>query len=120
VRHEQHRSRETVERALELFDRGDVEVVRRLIEDETVHSSSREQSNQHARPLAVRQRRGVTQDMICAETELCEQRSSRLLAHPACLGERRQQRPLRELDTLLSQLAQHDTRPAPERALDEG
>src|SRR6266478_280778 len=95
-------------------------MVRGLVEGETVHSSSREQSNQRARPLAWRQRRGVTQDLICAETELREQRSSRLFARSACLGERRQQRPVRELDTLLSQLAEHDTRPAPECAFGEG
>ena len=39
MRHEQHGAAETVERTLELLDRRDVEMVRRLVEHETIHAA---------------------------------------------------------------------------------
>ena len=66
---------EGVERALELLDRGDVEMVRRLVEHEAVHAARREQRQQCARALARRQRRRIAQDVIRSETELRQQRA---------------------------------------------
>ena len=47
-----------VERLLELLDRGQVEVVRRLVEHEAVHAARREQRERRPRALARRQRVG--------------------------------------------------------------
>jgi len=52
VRHEHDRAVVCVERALELFDRRDVEVVRRLVEDETVDAARSEQRQDRTRSLS--------------------------------------------------------------------
>jgi len=52
VRHEHDRSIEGLERALELFDRRDVEMVRRFVEHETVDAARRQQREHGARALA--------------------------------------------------------------------
>ena len=52
VRHEQHRAAERVERLLELFDRRQVEVVGRLVEDQEVDLAGLEQGERGARALA--------------------------------------------------------------------
>jgi len=49
---EQNRPGESVERALELLDCSYVKMVRRLVENETVHAASGEQSDHRARALA--------------------------------------------------------------------
>ena len=49
---EQHGAREGVERGFELLDRGDVEVVRRLVEHERVHARGLEQGQCGPRALA--------------------------------------------------------------------
>ena len=52
VRDEQHRAVVAGERALELLDRLDVEMVRRLVEDEAVDAARGEQREHRARALA--------------------------------------------------------------------
>jgi hypothetical protein len=80
VCHEQNCSGETVERELELLDRGDIEMVRGLVEDEAVDAPGGEQGNQRPCPLAGRERRRVAEDVVGAEAELREQGSSSFLA----------------------------------------
>jgi len=75
VRHEQHGAGETVERTLELLDRRDVEMVRRLVEHETVHPAGGQEGDQRTRALAGRERGCVAQDVVGAEPELREQRA---------------------------------------------
>ena len=82
MRHEQHRAVVAGERALELLDRLDVEVVRRLVEDEAVDAARGEQREHGARALARRQRRRRAQDVVCAEAELREQRARLLGEQP--------------------------------------
>src|SRR2546430_9253981 len=70
------RSLEGLERGLELLDRRQVEVVRRLVEDEAVHAASRRERERRARPLARREAASRPQDVVGAETELGEDRKS--------------------------------------------
>ena len=80
----------TRERGLELLDGLEVEVVRRLVEDEEVHRPRLELREMGARPLAGREARAGTADVIGAEPELREQRP-RLLGRrgPCARGTRR-------------------------------
>src|SRR5438105_12036170 len=55
VRHEDDGALEGLERGLELLDRRQVEVVRRLVEDEAVHAARRRERERRARPLAWRE-----------------------------------------------------------------
>ena len=57
VRHEQDGAVVAAERALELLDRLDVEVVRRLVEDEAVDAAGGQQCETGAGALARRERR---------------------------------------------------------------
>ena len=76
MRDEQDCPGESVECSLELLDRRHVEVVRRLVENETVHAASREERDQRARALARAtaslrragrgRRRGRTSRAVCA------------------------------------------------------
>jgi len=52
VRDEDQRSVEHAQRALELLDRGQVEMVRRLVEDEAVHAARLQQRERRAAPLS--------------------------------------------------------------------
>ena len=106
MRHEQNRPGINVERALELLDRSNVKVVRGLVEDETVHTASREQSDQRARALARRERARVAQHVVGAKAELREQRAGRFFVHARGLRECRQQGAHRELASLLSDLTE--------------
>jgi len=52
VRDQHHRPLERVERTLQLLDCRDVEMVRRLVEDEAVDAARGEERDQRPRPLA--------------------------------------------------------------------
>ena len=61
------------ERRLELLDRLQVEVVRRLVEHEAVDAAGLQLGEVRARPLARRERRAGPLDVVGAEVELGEQ-----------------------------------------------
>ena len=65
---------ERLERGLELLDRLEVEVVRRLVEHEAVDAAGGEQRQSRARALAGREARRRAADVVLAERELREQR----------------------------------------------
>src|SRR6266576_167706 len=99
------------EAALELLDRLDVEVVRRLVKDEAVHTAGCEQGQARARALARRQRRSRAKDVVCAEAELREQRAGRLgIEVPEDLEQRLLPGKCRPV---LLELAEHGSRPDP-------
>ena len=84
---EQEGAVEGFECLLELLDCGQVEMVRRLVEDEEIHASSLEQGKAGSGALAGRERCGRTHDLMDAETELREQGSdlsSRPVGDLAC------------------------------------
>jgi hypothetical protein len=78
VRHEDDRPVKRIEGPLEFLDRGDVEVIRRLVEDETVDTPRGEQREHGPRSLARRQRARFAADVVGAEAEL-RQQSPRVL-----------------------------------------
>jgi hypothetical protein len=49
---QQHGSVEGVKRALELLDRRHIEVVRRLVQNQTVDAARREEGEERARPFS--------------------------------------------------------------------
>ena len=73
MRDEQDGPVECVERPLQLLDRRNVEMVRRLVEDQAVDAARREQRDQRPRALAGRKRCRVAQDVVGAEAELGQQ-----------------------------------------------
>ena len=75
MRDEDHSSVVAGEAALELLDRLDVEVVRRLVEDEAVDAAGGQEREAGAGALARRQRLGRAEDVVGAEAELREQRA---------------------------------------------
>ena len=64
-----------VEGDLQLFDRRQVEVVGRLVEHEQVDLAGHQHGERRPRPLARRQRRRWSQDVVGDEAELGEQRA---------------------------------------------
>src|SRR5579884_1564644 len=76
-----------LERALELLDRLEVEVVGRLVEGEAVHPARREQRERRARPLAGREPRRGPHHVVGAERELREERARRARRQPGALDE---------------------------------
>ncbi len=64
-----------LERRLELLDGRQVEVVRRLVEDQAVHALGAEQRERRPRPFAGRQRIRGPGDVLGSEPELGEQRT---------------------------------------------
>jgi hypothetical protein len=52
VRDEHDRSLERIERALKLLDRRNVEMVRRLVEDQAVHATGSEERDERAGALS--------------------------------------------------------------------
>ena len=103
-----------LERRLELLDRGQVEVVRRLVEHEAVDALRAEQRERRPRPLAGRERVGGPGDVLGAEPELGEQRP-RLARHEPARGleAREQRRVARERGPRLVELADDHARPEP-------
>src|SRR3954452_5975643 len=82
VRYEDDGARVDGERGLELFDRGQVEVVRGLVEDEAVDALRGQQRELRAGPLARREGSRGPKDVVRTEAELGEERA-RLLLLPA-------------------------------------
>src|SRR5207253_9783315 len=80
VRDEQAGAVVRCECALQLLDRLDVEVVGRLVEDETVDAPRGEERESGASALPGRERRSGTEHVLRPETELREQRARGLLA----------------------------------------
>ena len=70
MRDEEQRAFESPERALQLLHGRQVEVVRRLVEDETTSAASGLNCELGARPLSRRQASGAPNDMLCVEIEL--------------------------------------------------
>src|SRR5579859_1955693 len=98
-------------RALELLDRLDVEVVRRLVENEAVHAASGQEREAGAGALAGRERRGSTENIVGAETELRQQRAGALrFVVPEDLEERLRSA---ERGAILPELAEDDAGTAP-------
>ena len=109
---EDERARVALERELELLDRLQVEMVRRLIEHERVRALRREQGEHRARPLARGERRRRPLDLAGSERELGEQRSGVARRQPRRPCEELEERALGvEPGPVLLQLAEADTRP---------
>ena len=77
---DQRARRRRDERPLELLDRRQVEVVRRLVEDEAARAARRLQRELGPRPLARREARAAPQHVLRVEVELREQRARLPLA----------------------------------------
>ena len=75
VRDEDDRALEGFEGLLELLDRGEVEVVRRLVEHQAVHAASHQQGEHGPCAFTRRQRRRRATDVIGTKSELGEQRA---------------------------------------------
>ena len=70
---EEQRPVVNAERALELLDRGEIQMVRGLVEDEAAGSASALDGELRARPLAGRQAPRRAQDVLGIEVELRQQ-----------------------------------------------
>ena len=105
---EHDRPLERIERTLQLLDRGHVQMIRGLVEDQAVDTARGEQRNQRTRPLPGGQRRRFTKNIVGAEPELGQERPPVLGRQARRLRERRQEPALRQLATLLAQLAEND------------
>ena len=77
---EKQRPVERAQRPLELLDRRQVEVVRRLVEHEAPRSARRLERKLGPRPLARREAPGRPQDVVGVEVELGEERARISLA----------------------------------------
>ena len=89
-RDEQQRAVVGVERGLELLDRRQVEVVRRLVEHEPVRAGGHQQREARARALARGEACGAARATASAlEPELGQQRARLLLRQPAAARRRR-------------------------------
>src|SRR5262245_63542839 len=71
---QQHRTVEGGERGLDALARGDVEVVRRLVEHEQVRARDEELRERHPYALAFAQLADAPEDAVAAEEEAREQR----------------------------------------------
>src|SRR5512146_1437745 len=120
VRDQHDGARERVERALELLDPRHVEMVRRLVEHETVHTARGKQGDERPRSLPRRERGALTQHILCTETELGQKRARGLGRRPRRSCETLQQHAPRQLVTVLCNLAQDDAGPEPTRPCCEG
>src|SRR5262249_38942217 len=74
VRDHDNGSRVAGERRLELLDRLEIEIVRRLVEDEEIDAARLQPGEGWAGPLTGRERAARPFDMLCAESELGGQR----------------------------------------------
>ena len=111
---------EGAERALELLDGRQVEVVRRLVEDEAARAARRLNRELGARPLARRQASGAPNDVLCVEVELRQQRPRLALGQAGRATERVEERLVRgEEVAVLPDLAEDDRWPDAAPALGE-
>jgi hypothetical protein len=120
VRDQEQRALESAERALQLLDGRQVEVVRRLVEDEATRAASRLNRELGARPLARRQASGAPDDVLCIEVELRQQRPRLPLRQAGRATERVEERFVRgEEVAVLPDLAEDSRRPDAAPALGE-
>src|SRR6266542_6062997 len=83
---------EVGERLLELLDRLEVQVIRRLVEDEAVDAAGRDERELGARTLAGRERGAGPNDVVGAEAELGQEGAGGLLRQPRRRAEFREER----------------------------
>src|SRR5207344_3092880 len=104
-----------LDRGFERLDRVDVEMVRRLVEDEEVRAAAHEQEQLEARALAARERRDRLAALLVAEEEP-KQRLDGLLLGAGLLRPQDVDRraPRRAGRVLLSQVSDVDRRAAPD------
>src|SRR5439155_8586206 len=111
---------EAAERRFELLDRLDVEMVRRLVEDEAVDAPGDEEGERCARPLPRRKSSGAPEDLTRPEAELRKQCPCFAVRQAGAACERAEKRYLRgEGRPALVELAQDDSRPHVAAALGE-
>ena len=109
MRDEDQRPVVRAERTLELLDRRQVEVVRRLVEHEAAGSARGLNRELRARSLAGREASGGPEDMARVEVELREQRPGLPLEHPGRCAEGVEQRLVgRKEGSCLADLAEDD------------
>jgi hypothetical protein len=89
---EEQRAVEHAQRPFQLLDRGQVEVVRRLVEHEAARPARGLQRELGTRPLAGREAAGGAHHMLRVEVELGQQRSRIPLAEGRFRAERPDQR----------------------------
>src|SRR5437763_2585549 len=119
MRDEHDRACEHVQGALELLDRRNVEMVRRLVEHQAVDPARGEERHQRTGALAGGERSDVAQHMVGAESELGEQRARGFGNLRRRGREGVEQHAARELGALLRHLAEDDARAEPAAALAE-
>src|SRR5215208_277731 len=113
VAHDDQRPFVGLERTLELIDRGEVEVVRRLVEHEQVHAAGCHERDARTRSLARRQRGGRAEHVIRTEAELREQRPRLLGRDVRARREAVHERLRAECVSALIELADHRARTEP-------
>src|SRR5215213_1073727 len=113
VAHDDQRPFVGFERTLELVDRGEVEVVRRLVEHEQVHAAGCHERDARTRSLARRQRGGRAEHVIRTEAELREQRPRLLGRDVRARREAVHERLRAECVSPLIELADHRARTEP-------
>ena len=112
MRHEDERPVVDAESPLELLDRRQVEVVRRLVEDEAANATSRLHGELGARPLARREAARRPEHVGRVQIELREERARLFLGGPGRLAERPDERRAgREQAAGLADLAEDHRRP---------
>jgi hypothetical protein len=116
---ENQRAVEGAERALELLHGGEVEVVRRLVEDEAARTARRLHRELGARPLARRQASAPPNNVLSVQIELRKQRPRFSLGQAGGTTERVEERlvPSEEV-AVLPDLPEDDGRPDAAAALD--
>jgi hypothetical protein len=95
MRDEEQRALESAERALQLLHGRQIEVVRRLVENEATRAASRLNGELGARPLARRKASGAPNDVLCVEVELRQQRPRLPLGQAGRAKERVEERFIR-------------------------
>ena len=109
VRDHDHRAVEPLQRRLEDLHALDVQVVRRLVEEQAVRAAEHQQAELQPRPLAARQRADRLAHLLVAEQEPSEQRDGVLLVHRLRVADELDRREVRRLGLVpLRQVAEHD------------
>ena len=112
MRDEDQRPLVRAECPLQLLDRRQVEVVRRLVEDEAAGSARSLNRELRTRPLARREASGRPEDVARVEVELRQQRPRLAFEQPGRRAERVEQRLVGgEESPRLADLAEDDGRP---------
>jgi hypothetical protein len=117
VRDEDGGAVELLERGLELLDRVDVEVVRRLVEQQEVRALQHQEEEPQARLLASREQPCRPTRLLVGEQELCEPRHRLTLAASVVRADDFDRRPIRKRRLgVLRQVADPDRRADPAHA----